>query len=49
MKVDSKNEQKERRLATLLAMEVVENEPLWLSYDHEETQLKMDLADMVMA
>lgn len=39
MRVGSREQadHKERRLATLLAMEVVETEPNWLGYDHEET------------
>ena len=38
---------REKRLAAALANELIENEPNWLNYDFEETQVKIDLADMV--
>ena len=38
----------EKKLAVALAAELIENEPSWLEYDFEETQVKIDLADMVI-
>ena len=42
------NQVREERLANLLSAEINENEPLWLDYEYEETQVKLDLADMVL-
>ena len=42
------NQVREERLANLLSSEINENEPLWLDYEYEETQVKLDLADMVL-
>jgi hypothetical protein len=39
---------REKKLATLLATEVIENEPSWLSYDFEEAQVRIDLGDMIL-
>ena len=39
---------REERLANLLSSEIEENEPFWLDYEYEETQVKLDLADMVL-
>lgn len=39
---------REKKLATLLVREIVETEPQWLKWDFEETQTKVDLADMVL-
>lgn len=41
-------EVREKKLATLLATEVIENEPKWLSYDFEEAQVRIDLGDMIL-
>jgi len=42
------SEIREKKLATLLVREIVETEPQWLKWDFEETQTKVDLADMVL-
>jgi len=34
-------------LANLLATEVLENENQWLNYDFEESQVKIDISDMI--
>ena len=39
---------REERLANLLSVEINETEPLWLDYEYEETQVKLDLADMIL-
>jgi len=39
---------REERLANLLSTEISEAEPLWLDYEYEETQVKIDIADMVL-
>ena len=39
---------REKKLATMLATEVIENEPGWLSYDFEEAQVRIDLGDMIL-
>jgi hypothetical protein len=39
---------KEKKLATLLATEVLENEYTWLNYEFEESQVKIDLGDMIL-
>lgn len=39
---------REKKLATLLATEVIENEFKWLSYDFEEAQVRIDLGDMIL-
>ena len=39
---------REKKLATLLATEVVENENKWLNYDFEEAQVKIDIGDMIL-
>ena len=39
---------REKKLATLLATEVVENEAKWLNYDFEEAQVKIDIGDMIL-
>ena len=36
------------KLATLLATEVIENEHKWLNYEFEETQVRIDLGDMIL-
>jgi len=42
------SEIREKKLATLLATEVIENEYKWLNYDFEEAQVKVDLGDMIL-
>lgn len=42
------NEIREKKLATLLATEVIENEHKWLNYDFEEAQVRIDLGDMIL-
>lgn len=39
---------REERLARLLSAEINEAEPLWLDYEYEETQVKLDIADMIL-
>ena len=39
---------RERRLAATLANEVVESEHLWLNYEFEDNQVKIDLSDMIL-
>ena len=41
-------ETRERRLAQMLASEVVESEHQWLNYEFEESQAKIDLSDMIL-
>jgi len=38
----------EKKLATLLATEVIEKEGSWTNYDFEEAQVRIDLADMII-
>lgn len=35
-------------MATLLATEVIENEPKWLNYEFEDSQVRIDLGDMIL-
>jgi hypothetical protein len=42
------NQVREERLATLLSAEINDSEPLWLDYEYEDTQVKLDIADMVL-
>lgn len=39
---------REERLALVLAAEIEENEQLWTDYEYEETQSKLDVADMIL-
>jgi hypothetical protein len=39
---------REKKLATLLAREMIENEPRWLNYEFEEAQVKIDIGDMIL-
>ena len=39
---------REERLARILIQEAEENEALWVDYEYEETQAKIDLADIVL-
>jgi hypothetical protein len=41
-------EVREKKLATLLATEVIEGEVGWLCYEFEEAQVKIDLGDMIL-
>ena len=41
-------EVREKRLAALLATDVMENEYKWVNYDFEESQVKIDVSDMIM-
>lgn len=42
------SEIREKKLATLLATEVIENEQNWLQYEFEEAQVRIDLGDMIV-
>lgn len=39
---------REKKLATLLAREMIENESKWLNYEFEEAQVKIDIGDMIL-
>ncbi|CDW79825.1 iq calmodulin-binding motif family protein [Stylonychia lemnae] len=39
---------REERLARILIQEAEENEPLWTDYEYEETQTKIDVADLIL-
>ena len=39
---------REERLARILIQEADENEPLWVDYEYEETQTKLDVADLIL-
>ncbi|CAG9331265.1 unnamed protein product [Blepharisma stoltei] len=39
---------REERLASMLAEEVLERDEVWVDYEFEETQAKLDLADMIL-
>jgi hypothetical protein len=39
---------REERLALLLATEIEENEPMWTDYEFEETQVNIDLANIIL-
>ncbi|CDW71493.1 iq calmodulin-binding motif family protein [Stylonychia lemnae] len=45
---DKLNLLREERLAQVLAAEIEENEMLWTDYEYEETQTKLDVADMIL-
>jgi hypothetical protein len=45
---DKLNLLREERLALVLAAEIEENEQLWTDYEYEETQSKLDVADMIL-
>lgn len=43
------NQVREERLALVLAAEIEENEPIiWIDYEYEETQTKLDIGDMIL-
>ena len=39
---------REEQLSSILACEVVSQEPCWVNYEFEETQVKLDLSDMTL-
>ena len=39
---------REERLASMLAEEIIEKDAVWINYEFEETQVKLDIADMVL-
>jgi hypothetical protein len=39
---------REDKLAKILIQEAEENEPLWVDYEYEETQTKLDIADLIL-
>ena len=45
---DQLNQVREERLALMLASEIEENEPLWTDYEYEETQIKIDLSELIL-
>lgn len=45
---DHFNEIREKRLASLLATDVMETEYKWINYDFEEAQVKIDICDMIL-
>jgi hypothetical protein len=36
------------KLADLLTFDIAEQEHIWLNYETEETQIKLDLSDMIL-
>ncbi|OMJ95247.1 hypothetical protein SteCoe_1462 [Stentor coeruleus] len=42
------NQLREDRLAKILSREAYENDCVWIQYEFEETQLKLDIADMIL-
>ena len=42
------NQIREERNALMLALDVRESEEQWVQYQYEETQIKLDLADMLL-
>ena len=44
---DQLNEFREERLALVLAAEIEENEKLWVDYEYEEAQTKIDISDLI--
>lgn len=45
---DLLQETRERRLAQVMIQDTIEQEHHWLNYEFEETQIKIDLADMIL-
>jgi hypothetical protein len=39
---------REKKLAQLLAREMIDTEPKWLNYEFEEAQVKIDIGDMIL-
>jgi hypothetical protein len=42
------SQMREDHLSCILAVEVISQEPEWIDYEFEETQVKLDLSDMVL-
>jgi hypothetical protein len=42
------NQAREDKLGVLMMRELEESEPRWVDYEDEDTQVKFDLADMVL-
>ncbi|OMJ79095.1 hypothetical protein SteCoe_20954 [Stentor coeruleus] len=38
----------EEQLSSMIAKEIIDQEPSWINYEFEETQIKLDLADMTL-
>jgi len=45
---DEFNEIREKQLASLLANDVMEGDYKWINYDFEESQVKMDISEMIL-
>jgi len=41
-------EHREKQLSIMLAQESIDGEELWTNYEQEETQIKIQLADLVL-
>jgi hypothetical protein len=41
-------EVREKHLANVLGQEVLDIEDLWINYENEEAQVKLDIADMIL-
>ena len=41
-------ETRERQLGIILSQEIIDNEETWINYETEETQVKLDIADMLL-
>lgn len=41
-------QEREDRLANMLAEEIIEKDEVWVNYEFEETQVKLDIADMIL-
>jgi hypothetical protein len=39
---------REKKLVSLLAHEMIENENKWLNYEFEESQVKIDVGDIIL-
>lgn len=39
---------REERLSTMLAFDVLNNDEVWIDYEWEESQVVLDLADMIL-
>ena len=39
---------REERMSQMLKSEADENEGLWVDYEYEETQVKLDMADIIL-
>jgi hypothetical protein len=45
---ERRNALREERLGELLTKEIEENDYLWTDYENEDTQVKFDVADMIL-